>query len=657
MRPILVLFLVIIAIAALVFGVYSLLGDGQEPTGSVNPGTTAVEPEAPAASNDLAGSKPVEDVQPQAVREREEVRAPRTAADTGNVLRGTILTPEGQPLDGAEITLTTHDTGPMTFLNDPIDRSKDLFARTDSTGTYVFQDVPPNDRYKIIARHPDYAETSMMSNNITETGEFVEPPLRMKYGTRLAGYIADTAGNSVPNATLHLDGMFVLADGETADRRTVRSNNEGFYEFTNVPQSTEHRTLIVESPGYARQQRSGILFRTGEDTKTIDFTLQPALMLAGRVIGPGNEGLGGVRVVAVGTQHTQRGAQSQARTNARGEFLFEDLAPGQYMLQARKRGYRYKAIPRVEAGEANVIIEMLELGKVSGRIVDASTNEPIPIFMARLRFFYQEDVPTAPSDIKDNFSNDQGEFTLTGVKAGTYVVEGRADDYSPTFSLPFSVTKSQDIAGIEVRMTKGGTLSGRIVNRAGEPVPNARVRTEDNEYFDDVFQEALGDAFPTNATTREVRTGADGRFTLTRLHPATYQIIANAPGHTERSMKELAVVEGGENDIGDVELIAGGTLQGTLYDSSGNPVVAGTVMLEPTFVEEGLPYRRYDTKSGANGKFRLPNVTPGTYRMSATSSAVNTSNPFETMLEARNSEISITIADMETVTQNLTIRE
>jgi len=657
MRPILVLLLVIIAIAALVFGVFSLLGEGQDPVVTVDPGVeVSADPITPDPSNLAGNATPTNRTKPPRVVDngRTEVR---TSADYGNVLRGTVQTPEGQPLEGAEVTLTGHATDQIVFVNDPVDRSKDRVARTDAEGLYVFQDVPPRDRYKLIARHADYAESSMMSNRIDEVGEFVEPPLRMQYGAQLSGYVSDTAGNSVPDAELHLDGMFVLADGETAERRTTRSDAEGFYTFKNVPQGNEHRTLSAESVGYASQQRQGLIFRPDQDTMTIDFTLQPALMLAGRVIGPGNEGLARVKVVAVGTQHTQRGARSITRTNERGEFLFEDLAPGQYMLQARKKGYRYRSVPRVEAGEANVIIEMLEEGKVSGRVVDASTNDPIENFSARLRFYYQEDVPTAPSEIEDTFSNAKGEYILTGVKAGKYVVEGRADGYSPSFSLPFSVTQSQDIAGIEVRMTKGGTLTGRVVDGRGDPIAGARVRTEDNEYIDDLFQRALGNAFPTNATTRETRTDKEGRFQLIHLHPSNYQIIVNAVGFTEKSLKEITVVEGGENDLGSLALISGGTLKGTLYDSAGNPVVSGMVQLEPTFVEEGLPYRRYETKSGADGKFRIANITPGQYRMSATSSANNSANPFVNMLEAKNSEVSVTIGDTDEVTQNMTIRE
>jgi Carboxypeptidase regulatory-like domain len=658
MRPILVLVLVLIAIGALLFGVYTLIGRQPE-KGHVGP-TAAVQqpaPDAPSQPAALAGGGTQQDAgrAPQAQADRQ---AAREVADRGNLLTGSVVTPDGQPLADAQVTLTTQGTDELTFVNDPVDHSKDMVARTDRQGRYRFQDVPPRDRYKIVAEHPDYARTSMLSNPIQEVGEFLEPPLAMQVGAQLTGYVQDTGGNAVPDATLNLDGMFVLEDGETADRMTERTDAEGFYKFKNVPQSnSENRTLSVQAQGYASQTQQGLIFRVDEAMMTRDFTLLPALMLQGRVLGPDGAGLPRTRVVAVGTQAQQRGMQSKAVTDEQGNFLFEDLAPGQYMLQARKPGYRYKSVPRVEAGESNVIIEMLEEGKVSGRLVDAATNLPVTSFQARLRFYYQEDVPTAPSEIQDTFSNAKGEFTLTGVKPGEYLAEGRADGYAPSFSLPFRVTQSQDIAGIEVRMTKGGVVKGRVVDSAGDPIAGARVRTEDNEYVDDLFQRALGDAFPSNATQRETRTDKDGRFVIAELHAANYQVIVNAVGFTELSVPEIAVTEGAEHDLGSLKLMGGGTLQGTLFDGGGHPIVAGMVRLEPSFVEEGLPYKRYETKSGADGKFRIPNIYPGQYRMMATRLSSNNANPLETLLDAKNSEISVSIGNDETVTQDITISE
>jgi hypothetical protein len=272
-----------------------------------------------------------------------------------------------------------------------------------------------------------------------------------------------------------------------------------------------------------------------------------------------------------------------------------------------------------------------------------------------MRFHYADDVPTAPSEIKAEFQPADGAFCLDGVKEGTYVVEAMAPGYAPSFSMSFAVQRSRDMSGIEVRMTKGGTLTGTVVDASGAPVANARVRTEDNEYVDDLFQEALGGSFPTNATSREARTDKAGRFVLEGLHQANYQVIVNATGFTDRTLMNVSVVDGAEQDVGQLLLSRGGALRGTLYDGGGQPIVAGHVTLEPSSLSGDGPFRRYETKAGQDGKFAFANVTPGIYRLMASRTGTNVGNPFDVLQDAKSSERSVTIVEGETVTQELTL--
>lgn len=662
MRPILVLLLVIGAIGALLFGVYSLLGGSPAATTVETPRVETADTGAQRPTETLTGgtqgARTVQQgVEPAAVAETSQRTTTAAAGQFTNELSGTVVAPDGGgPLEGVEVTLSPNQTGDLVFVNEPVDKSKDLVTRTDDKGRYRFKSIAPRDRYRIIARHADYAPTEMLTNQIGETGSYEEPPLTMQHGARLVGTVTDTNGNTVPGATLHLDGVFTLADGETSSDRAVGTTDvEGRYAFEHVARGNQMRTLTVTAPGYASQTRQGILFRPEEEVMTVDFTLQSALMLAGRVVGPANEPIAGARVLAIGTQANQKGARSKTFTGDDGSFLFEDLAPGKYMVQAAKKGWRYKEIPRAEAGESSVIIEMLREASIAGRVVDASTGQPVTSFTARMRFHYADDVPTAPSDIKGEFQNPEGSFELEGVKEGTYVVEAMAPGYAPSFSMSFAVQRSRDMSGIEVRMTKGGTLSGTIVDASGAPIANARVRTEDNTYVDDIFQDALGESFPTNATTRETRTDKTGRFTLEGLHQAEYQLVVNAVGFTDRNVMGIAVTDGADQDVGSITLNRGGSLRGTLYDGSGQPIVAGHVTLEPSSLSSEGPFRKYETKSGQDGKFAFANVTPGIYRLMASRTGTNVGNPFDVLEDAKNSERSVTIVEGETVTQELTL--
>jgi hypothetical protein len=196
------------------------------------------------------------------------------AAATENVLRGAVHAPDGTPLAGATVTLSTHGTGAIVFVNEPIDRSKDFQTETNETGTFEFRGVPSRDRYRLTAEHAGYARTSVLTGEILVTEVHEELPLVMQAGTRLHGTISDVEGKPVSGASLHLDGMFVLVDGEPADRRVTTSDAHGTYEFLQVPRGNEHWTLNAERSGYVTKQRRGLIFRKDQESMEIEFQLE-----------------------------------------------------------------------------------------------------------------------------------------------------------------------------------------------------------------------------------------------------------------------------------------------------------------------------------------------------------------------------------------------
>jgi hypothetical protein len=76
-----------------------------------------------------------------------------------------------------------------------------------------------------------------------------------------------------------------------------------------------------------------------------------------------------------------------------------------------------------------------------------------------------------------------------------------------------------------------------------------------------------------------------------------------------------------------------------------------SVFLRPT---NGDPGRSLTTRSDANGHFLLKNVSPGIYKLSATRPHGDSGgSPFDAILDMRNSEVEITLADGQEYTQDL----
>jgi hypothetical protein len=116
--------------------------------------------------------------------------------------------------------------------------------------------------------------------------------------------------------------------------------------------------------------------------------------------------------------------------------------------------------------------------------------------------------------------------------------------------------------------------------------------------------------------------------------------------------QEVQVTEGQETKLGDLTLVKGGTLRGTLFDPSGKPLVGGTINLMPDDNGGGKPRT---AKSVAEGKFTIENISPGRYVVSAMRSSGGEGNPFEQLSDSKNTQKPVTITDDNTAVIELTL--
>ncbi|HWA98198.1 MAG TPA: carboxypeptidase-like regulatory domain-containing protein [Pirellulales bacterium] len=114
---------------------------------------------------------------------------------------------------------------------------------------------------------------------------------------------------------------------------------------------------------------------------------------------------------------------------------------------------------------------------------------------------------------------------------------------------PITTVPGQEIDDVEIRLTRGATVRGQVVDAKGKPVPFCEVRAHaadllENRYYD-----------PT------VKTGANGKFELMFIRPGK-QFIQCAPlfllarDAPAKSSVELKLAEG--QSVDDVELVTGG---------------------------------------------------------------------------------------------------
>lgn len=652
MRPLLVLVLVLAAIGALLFAVFGIDSGGKTPEVAPPVAEAPRTNTAKPAQLDGGGKRP-DRVVSEARSDDRAVAGGAQAIALDNRLTGLVRNPQGGPVVGAEVILSTLNASEMFFVNDPLpDQTKEPRARTDAEGRYTFAAIQPRDRYTLILAHPDYSRKEEPTVPVGETGTAEMPPITLTPGATLAGRVRNEAGDFVQGATLYLEGFSYQGLGIVApDRMTATTDAEGSYKFKNVPSGP--RYLQATASGYATMQVMNLTFEK-EEAVMRDITLKIAEGICGRVVGPGNVGVPNALVIAIGVSSVNQTGRAQTYTNENGDFCLETLASGDYNLIANAKGWRSinrGGANRVATNTSNHVIEMLPEATVTGRVTELGTGKPVTSFTVRMRVHYGPGTPSAPYN-EETFPQQSadGEFSIPGVPAGDFVVEAWAPGLAPGFSRNFTVEAGQSVSGIQIQLGRGGSLSGRVVDASGKPVARAKVSTHDNDWSDDEFTKAIGITYPTNATSAETRTGDDGRFTISGLSPEVYQVNVIAAGYTGFMRRDLRVTEGADTALGDIKLGRGGVVRGTLYDASGKPLVGGTVELR---IADGDVPRQYTTRTSSDGKFQISNVTPGSYVLRGMRPGGAEANPFTQAGDARNSEMRVNVDEGGTTTQDL----
>lgn len=667
MRPSVVLALVLAAVGALLI---SLLSTGPNPDADRQAdavGPNSVAPRAPAGPATILPSEPIQ-VPERTISQGPRQDAQRAVVDSGeqtfgSSLVGTVLDPDGIPLPDATVILERDGglagIGNLGLLVPNLSaQPKPQGLRsvtTDTNGEFQILEVEPGSRYQLTAKHEDFATTKLSMVAVRANEQTVEE-ITMTGGFTVLGYVHDNAGGAVQGAELRLVDLIhaqLPPNDPRVDAIMTETNSEGFYQFEHVAPGL--RSLAVRKTGFGSQTASNL--NVGGQSPTIprDFILKPGLSIAGVVLSQDQQPIPGVRVRAISSDAGMT-SSGFAETDQSGRFSMGDITAGTYSLIAEAEGWGNARQNRIEGGDTGVVIEMIEQGRVTGRVLFEADNKGVPDFDV----FVRAVIPNSTvfgrrAGTAKVRGSRNGAFEVAGLSQGEYVVEATAPGLAPSYSESFEVAQSLTTTDVIVRLSSGGSLTGRLVSGStGEPVVGARVTSHDNVYVKNPIADMLGAGMHRTTTARQVMTDKDGVFTLPNLWPDVYQINVSHPDHMQLIRTNIRVSDIGEpTDIGTISLDVGGTVTGTVYDSTGVGVASATVNLSGN---SEAPTAFYEARTGSDGRYQIRNVVPGQYNLHATRPFDNT-NPFLPIIDMNHSKVSVNISNRLTISQDLRLGE
>jgi hypothetical protein len=297
-----------------------------------------------------------------------------------------------------------------------------------------------------------------------------------------------------------------------------------------------------------------------------------------------------------------------------------------------------------ERGGVDFALQLVPTARVQGTVVDADGRRATG---AQVSLVPKTIVASSLSMSMPRATVTNGQFVVSGVTPGTYVVTARGRGAGPAgapaggrgasgpslWAMAEINVAGQDLPKIEMRLEPGMSIAGRFVFETASGQPPSNV----NNFRASMgtFQSGTG---PTvSVSVPAAPADAEGRFRFGNVMPGTYQVSAfgGAVISNQGPAWVMKSVTAGGRDITDgpfevraredvPEIVITFTdrtteVTGTLFDAAGRPSSGlSIIMFTANRALWGTRSRRtMPATAASDGKFRLAGLPPGEYYMAA----------------------------------------
>jgi protocatechuate 3,4-dioxygenase beta subunit len=366
-------------------------------------------------------------------------------------------------------------------------------VRTDADGRYRFEELT-KDYGEVAVRAPGYgrAERSFFRQ---ELGDALEWDFALQPARRARGRIVDAEGAGVANAYVAAAASEHDEHGEQQiDWIAGRTDAQGEFTLEGLRPDVRH-TLVARKRGHGSVVYD---FPASELERSIvelgTLVLPTPGSVRGAVLDEAGEPHVGLEVLLAGSNPDRARlragveretwsidgyvAERATRTDARGRFGFDDVAPGDYHARVQRPGsHDHEAQPvSVAAGQTSELqVRMPRGASIAGRIV-ASDGGKLP------RTTYIAFEPEDGGARGDAPVGVNGSFAATGlsgarytVRAYPYVDDGDERDFLPAVHSAVAVGTSD----LELTLRVARRKMGVVLDLEGAPIADAALELLD----------------------------------------------------------------------------------------------------------------------------------------------------------------------------------
>jgi len=447
---------------------------------------------------------------------------------------------------------------------------------TSEDGTFTLRHVEPGP-LQLIAKAPGYA-SARLSIDAQEGKDVSDVALELDRAVRLSGRITGENGLPLSEASVQLQPTGAYPG------RLPRSTTNANGEYSVEGLDPGERAFRITHPKHTPVQRTVTV--AGRETK-LDVQLSAGHRVTGTVVDERGAGVAEAEVRAVGDGSMAK----PVLTNASGAFELEALAPGRYRFDATKRGLAQGVLEDVDVVSSGpLVITMRAGGTIYGRVTGLTAAE-VAHTIVRARAESSMLSPPIESPV-----DPQGNYRIDGVPAGKVRLQASVMPQGSGSWRGGASQEVQVVAGsplqVDLEMRGDAVVRGRVT-RNGAPLVNGSVSFN-----------ARGEG----VTYGSGRTDHEGRYVVSGLVDGEYSVSVGDMRGGTRHTTTHTVRGSGTLDLD----FKAGSVRGRAVDAATGDGLAGiTVRFQRS------NFGSFILTTDGNGVFAAPNLTPGTYKLSA----------------------------------------
>jgi protocatechuate 3,4-dioxygenase beta subunit len=322
----------------------------------------------------------------------------------------------------------------------------------------------------------------------------------------------------------------------------------------------------------------------------------------GTVVGPDGKPVAGALVSVQLAAMINFGEPTMtARTDSAGRFRIAVKSASTHMVRVEAPGLAARSLPRVRPGES-LRIALDKGGSIEGIVRDGTSGAPAAAITVEARPETARGMGIVwerGAGVVRAKTDAQGRFRLEGLAPGLHTLAAHG---------PGAAARRNGVAlgkRTELYLFPGGGLDGNVRGPDGAAIAGAAVAVES--------------AIPFGArSTSDVEvTDARGHYAFVGIDAGLYRVVARHPDFAPAWT--TAAVERGDDAAADLTLAAPAAIVGRLVGAADRPTAGRVLIAEadgsapPVSIASTLA-----AEAGADGRFRIEKVPPGSYVLSAT---------------------------------------